>query len=340
MKVKVNASELYAIFFDFIKSGPVMFNFSIDTNVCKVQVIDDYTVDTGLHYEILELGTGSVDMTVKFSKEALVMANEGDVILNFSDEMLILSDGTFECQVLREYEARREFPTISPGMMKPAYADRLKYLVHCAISCTAMAKEIGITEPDPVFANGMFYCDYRQAFFIEHMNFPEVCITFKTLRSFVFKLDEDAMYCYLPEHDVITFVTNKYVFWIPTSNYNIDGATINAVTTKLRDCVEVTRICIKDIVNRMSVIPTAFPKTQVTFSIGQNEFSFIFSKASSYFSVGQVSKYLFSLKITTAQLGVVMKLFGDEDEIIVKRGGNCICLESKEKSMLIAGMIY
>ena len=340
MKIKVDAKELYALFEDFVKGAPVMFNFLIDQNACAVQVIDDYTVNTGLNYEIVELGSGRVDMTVRFTKEVLIMAKEGDVILHFADETLLISDGVFELQVLKEYEERREYPIISEDMLKPAYSNRLKYLVHSAISCVPMAKELGITEPDPVFANGKFYCDYRQAFFIEHMEFPEVCITFKTLRSFIFKLEEDAKYAYLKDNDVLVFVSGNYMFWIPVSNHNIDGATINAVTKKYMDCEDVTTICFKDLKDRLAIIPSAFPKMQVSFSVGENEYSFVFNRSLSHFAIGTVSKYLLSLKITTAQLGVIMKLFGDEDEVKIKRGGNCICLESKEKSMLIAGMIY
>lgn len=340
MKIKVDAKELYSLFSDFIKGTPVMFNFLIDQNACAIQVISDYTVNTGLNYEILELDSGHVDMTVKFTKEVFIMAKEGDVILQFADETLLLSDGVFELQVFKEYEERRDYPQITEDMLKPAYSSRLKYLVHSAISCMPMAKELGITEPDPVFANGKFYCDYRQAFFIECMVFPEVCITFKTLRDFVFKLEDDAKYVYLKDNDVLVFVSGTYMFWIPVSNHNIDGATINAVTKKYMDCVDVTTVCFKDLKDRLAVIPTAFPKMQISLTFGEHECSFVFNRSLSHFSVGTITKYLLSLKITTAQLGVIMKLFGDEDEVKVKRGGNCICLESGEKSMLIAGMLY
>lgn len=340
MKIRIDSKELYPVFEGFVKSSAVMFNFLIDETKCAIQVIDDYTVNTGVNFDILELGSGNVNMTVKLGKEVLTLTKDGSITLEFMNETLLLSDGVVELQVVREYEERREYPQISADMLKPAYANRLKYLVHSAVTCIPMAKELGITEPDPIFSNGKFYCDYRQSFFMEHMNFPEVCITFKTLRSFVFKLSDDAQYAYLQENNVLVFVSENYMFWIPVSNHNIDGATINAVNNKYRDCEEVTKVCFKDFKDRLLIIAQSFPKMQISFTVGEEGFNFSFTKSLSHFSLGELNKYLLSLKITTAQLTVIMKLFGDEDEVTIKRGGNCICLEVKEKSMLIAGMIY
>lgn len=340
MKITVNAKAFTKIFRDFVKNRKVMMNFKITGDILNIELMEEYTVCYPIKVKV-----DSVDQYTEIStfvdKTINVLTEDEDVVITIAESVINISQGAFYTTLVKEYEARREFVDTTSLELKNAYANRLKYLTHCAVSCMGMAKELGFSDPDPVFTCGKFYMDYQQAFLVEHMEYPECCVTLSILRDFVYKLDDNAVFAHLPDLSMLYFRTQFYEFWVPTVNYNIDGNTIAAVNKKMAELVPVTKIKLTDYAQRLQILTSAFPKKQFTIAIGEGEFNVSITSNTTYATVGNsISKYLLSKHITSAQLDTVLKLFKDDEEVEILRGGNCLCLQSGEKSMLIAGMIF
>lgn len=340
MKITVNAKAFTKIFRDFVKNRKVMMNFKITGDILNIELMEEYTV-----CYLIKVKVDSVDQYTEIStfvdKTINVLTEDEDVVITIAESVINISQGAFYTTLVKEYEARREFVDTTSLELKNAYANRLKYLTHCAVSCMGMAKELGFSDPDPVFTGGKFYMDYQQAFLVEHMEYPECCVTLSILRDFVYKLDDNAVFAHLPDLSMLYFRTQFYEFWVPTVNYNIDGNTIAAVNKKMAELVPVTKIKLTDYAQRLQILTSAFPKKQFTIAIGDGEFNVSITSNTTYATVGNsISKYLLSKHITSAQLDTVLKLFKDDEEVEILRGGNCLCLQSGEKSMLIAGMIF
>lgn len=336
----VNGRAITKVFKDFIKGSKVMVNFKVVNSVLFIQILGDYTAEYPCPVNVTQLD-GNNEISVWVDKSINILMSNEDVEIAISEAVINISQGTYNSTLVREYEERREFVDASKLELTNAYSGRLKYITHCLMSCMGMAKELGFTDPDPVFSGGKVYADYQQAFLIEYMAYPEMCLTLSMLRDFVFKLNEDAKYCYLPELNTVFFQSEDYVFWVPTVNYNIDSNTIKAVENKLRDLREVTTICIKEFAERLSILTSVFPKQMLNLTIGKNCFSINANANSTYITVGKLDgEYLLAKHITAAQLDTIVKLFKDADEVTVLRGGNVICLRNGEKSLLIAGLIY
>lgn len=341
MVIEMEAKYLTSLFEQFIGNNKVMFNFQTDGKVVNIQVLDDYTVCTNVECTCLDGDTNKVDISVWLMKFIGVLNHKEPIKFTITDAALFIEQSTFYCTLLREYEARRELPDTSNFELKPAMSGRLKYLVHCCQAGTGLAKEMAKSMPDPMFVNDKYYVDFMQTFFIDSIKYPTHCIPFSTLRSFVYKLGENAQYCDLPEYNTIYFKSGNYEFWVPTTDYNISGNIIAAIEKKLADCKPITKVKFIEYKDRLTVLTSAFPKTKLIFAIGNGGFNVGVDSNNAHMLVGyQLPKTILSLNVTSAQLDYIVKIFGESEEVEVLRGANCLCLKSGTKTLLISAVLY
>lgn len=341
MKIRVDGKYLYDVFSNFVRNNKVMFNFKTNGNYLNVQMLGDYTVSVNFPCESLDGDTSTTDCSFWVTKAINVLDKSLSVDIIITDAVMYLTQEDLSFTFIKEHEDRREFFDVSNVQLMPAYANRLKYLTHAITSCTGLAKELSISDPDPIFINGKFYADYRQTYFIDSMQYPKLCFSYNVLKDFAFRLTEKAEFYYFEESNICYFRSGMYDIWVPTMNFNIDGVTINAIDKKLNECTHVTDLCFKDYADRLLILSSAFPKQRLNLSIGENKFLFSITTNEAQCMVGQhIDKSILALNITSGQIATIAKLFKEDDTVECLRGGNCICLKSKEKNMLIAGMIY
>ena len=341
MVIQFEPRVLINMFDDFVGNTKVMFNFKTDGKTMSIQMLDDYTAVRDIEVQSIDHDTKEVDISVWVTKFIHVMNRDEYVRFTINDAALFIEQNTFNCTLLREYESRREFQEIDESLLAHSFPGRLKYLTHNGIACTPLAKELSIADPDPMFTNDKFYMSYMQTAYVDSMKYPELCIPFSTLRSFVFKLDEEAKYLYIPDKNIVYYRTKDYEFWVPTTNYNINNNIVLSLDKKIAECREVTTVLFKPYVEKMNVVASAFPKQKLTFAVGTETFAVSADTNNAHIQVGyEMKDMLLSLSITSAQLSVMMKLFGDDEKVSIKKGVGCLCLNQGSKNMLIAGMIY
>lgn len=335
----VSGGLLIPIFEDFIKSSKVMFNFKLNDKL-DIQILEDYTANCSVKYKSL-LGDTKGDISFWGNSTLLIFDKDKDIEIDITDADITFKQDYSLCTYTREYEERREYPEINKDTLRPAFTKRLKYLIGSTVSCLPLSKELSIASPDPIFANNKYYVDFVQTVFVEHMEYPELCIGLSILRSFISKLNDNAKYSYLKENNTIYFEGGEYKFYIPTSNYNIAGNFISSIDKIMAELSDVTEINFDNDLNKLEILASAFPKRKMNFIIGQNCFNITISFTNSHVSIGTpINDYLVSLEITSAQLSTILKLFKGDGNIQIKKGANCICLTKDEKNLLIAGMLY
>lgn len=341
MVIEIEAKNLTRLFDDFVGNNKVMFNFKTNGSEVDVQILDDYTVCTKFECKSVDGDTNVADISVWMTKFIKVLNSAEPIRFTINDAALFIEQSTFYCTLLREYEARREFPSTDSFELKPAFPGRLKYLVHSAQSCSGLAKELALSEPDPMFVSGKYYVDFRQTIFIDNIDYPAHCIPFSTLKGFAYKLKDNAQYCDIPDNNSMYFKSANYEFWVPTTDYNINGSLVSAIEKKLKECFEITRLRFGEYKERLSILASAFAKTKMVMTIGQKSFNVGVDTNVAHMLVGyQLREAIVSLNVTSAQLDVIVKLFGDDEEVEILRGANCICLKSGTKHLLISAMIY
>lgn len=339
MVIKVNPKQLRSVFTDFVKNK-TLFNFKTDGKTLDIQVLENYTVTTSMPVESVDGDFKETDISFWVTKCIHVLNDEDDIKITINEAALVIEQGAFNCVMLREYEARRELPTLANVELKPAYAKRLKYITHAGVSCMCMARELSIADPDPVFVNEKCYFHYNQAALIAGIRYPQMSIPFSTLRSFSYHIGEDAVYAYLAENETFYIESQIYKFWIPVINYNINNNVVKTLDNRLEQSTEITKLTIKDYRDKFAIIADAFPKQKLQVAIGDGTISISASANNYNVMVGsKINNPLALFMITSAELSAISKLF-DEDEISVRKGVGCVCLMSSDKVLLIAATVY
>lgn len=340
MKVRVNGKKLASLFSNFVGNNKVMFNFTCNGRNIEVQVLEDFTACTTISVESIDNDYNELSTSFWITKAITIIDTDLPVDITFLGTGIYFEQGQFNSMHMGEYEEKRVFPSTENVTLKPAYSKRLMYITHAITSCGCMAKELAIPDPDPVFSMGKVYVDFRKSFFVESMDYPEMCIPTHVLKGFAYKLDDKATYAYFEKHNTVYFKSKDIEFWVPTSNYNISNATISAIEKKMQGCTPVTTISFKDYVDKLAMIASVYPKTLMTLCIQQGSFSITVNTNTARCVVGNSEKEsILYISITSAQLQAITKLYPDDD-VEILRGGNCIWMRSGEKNMLIAGMLY
>lgn len=340
MVVTVKGKYLHRLFADFIKSGKVMMNFKCCGNALHVQVLEEYTACVSI--ELLS-NDSSDSRSISFYASGVlhVISKEEDVIIDITENVISFKQGTFNCTMVSEFEGRKELPDISSLEFIECNANRLKYLTSSAKSLVPITREMQVFQIDPVFSNNQFYVIYDCIAFVESMKFPECCISQETMSAVCYKLDEKSIYTYIPDKQLIVIKSSFYTFYVTTLNYNIMASDINGVSKLIRESKPHSSINLKRYLEQLKVVVKEFPKREMTLSFSKDKYRVNISSPNAYFSVGDDFEVGdFSMTITSAELGIILSIFKEEDSVEVRRGVNSICLQYKEKRLLITGLLY
>lgn len=340
MVVRVNPKVLRKVFEETIKGKKVMMNFWCNGNELIIEVLKDYTIIKTINCESIDMDYKVVDCSFYATKALQCISDEESVTLTFMDAAVLLSQSFCNCTLIREYEARREY-SIDGLELKEAYSRRLKYLCMTASSMSKIAKEIKVPDADPVIYDSVFYVKYWNTVFMDGMNYPESCLSMSSLKDFVFLLDDNTKYGFIKEKGMYYFKTDSYDIWVPTISYNIKGSEIAAINKEYVKCRPLTEVCITSNIDKFNTLASAFSNQQIYFTIGKGLTQASVQSNSASFVVGdKIDNYLVSMCITPGQLEFICKLFGQDNKVIIKKGGNCLCLEQKEKILMVSGVAY
>lgn len=339
MVITLKPNKFVATLQDFIKNSRVMFNFEVRNEMLTIQILNDYTVVSRIPCNVIDNSGDADNVSIWLTKSILVLDKQADIKITFTETAVLIEQDTFSGIFAREFEDRRTLPDIEDIELTQMFSNRLKFLAHTAVACGTLAKELSIADPDPIFSNNLFYINYSQTWFVTSMKFPRISFPMSTFRDFTFKLDEEAKYHYFEETSTLYIQTIDYDFYIQSGNQSIDDTTITAVNKIMAGLQPVTNIRIMEYVGKLQTIAQAFPKQKFPLTIGDGKFSINANSNNQRITVGHVNNYALSIMITSAQLDVICKLFKEDESIEILRGVNCICLVSKEKNLLLAGMI-
>ena len=173
VNLTVSDKGLKKMFTDFVSSTKVMFNFKVHDNSIDVQMLGDYTVCKTVTCDLVTGADDDISFWVNSSIH--VFTDKEPIKVSINDAMITFTQGDTSSSYLREYEARRDFPSADNFEMKPAFAKRLQYLVHSAVSCMSIAKEVNMMYPDPIFSDGKFIMDFTRSAFVESIAYLKSC---------------------------------------------------------------------------------------------------------------------------------------------------------------------
>ncbi len=341
MRILLKGSLIVPILQNYLHGVKTMFNLKTEGDKLLIQVLEDYTMETSIPYEVLENDGVPIDHTVSITKIVQALNKGNDVEVSFDNSIVFFKQKSLEFSCVKEYESRRDFGNIT-GEWSPYPSARIAYLRKCLSSMFQAITELKLFFPDPVFYNKHFYCISDKTAFVESANaMCDVCIPYEILKKVSYVIRGKSEYFVNNEKSVLVVQSGSSKFYIPTMPYNMNINSINGINKILSSLKYKAIIDINKYVDQLEIISKVFEKKTLTFSIGNDCFYVLASGSDMRVIVGdEVNVTLMSMSITAGQLNTIVSLFGELSEVEVLGGSNCICLKVNEKSLLISGMIY
>lgn len=340
MKISVDTKYLKDLFDTFVSKSKVIFNFKFDhvANVIDVQLLDSYTVNTSIPYECLDNTDGIDDISFFVDKTIAMLDVKEKTTITIENDFVVFTQSNYRSVHTREYEARKELNFSADKEYAKLNVIRLKSIISAGVACNAIVKELAITQPDFIVANNKAYLDYRQSVIIDKIELPDMVIPFDVLRSVVYKLENEAEYCYDSTVGILIIRSSRYEIWLQVTQRSIDPF-IKVIDAILSSCNQVANISFKDHKSKLDIFTDAFPKQKVWFSFEGDKFCIEADKNTSRCVIGIYASEANGIEVTSGHIAAMHKIFSDGDvSICISNKG--ICLQKGERCQIIAGTVY
>ena len=343
MRLSVDSKELTKIFNNFIKTGKVMFNFKTDGNSLSIQLLSDFIMTREIDCTYLDGAKREYELSAYVNSFCHVINEEEPVVLEFSDTMIRLTQGTFVYTLLKEHEARKDLIEVDETQYKSILANRLKYLLSLTSKLEPIAKELKIMPVDPIIMDGVYAVHYSNIALIEKIDIEDMCIPYSVLKRVVPVLSAKSEYIRIPEKELVVVRSGKSLFYLSTANYNLKGGSIAALKNKIEDTKKVGEFSISGISNKLSLCTSIMNKQHFYISVKgkQLEFAIQSNDSSAAIKIGApLDRPDFTMGLSAAKVNVINNLFKEKDVFDICKAPNCLALVSENLTLLISGILY
>lgn len=343
MLVGLNPKQFVDFFNDFVKTGKVMFNFKWTLEGLDVQVISDFSMTTLLDCELIDGPPMSKEPSYYINSSIHLFNDTDKIFMEFREEdMATITQGDVSYTLIEEYEGRRNLPEFDEGAKEKLAVGRLQYLISAARDMIPISKELKKLPSDVVIANGHFYNMYSNIAFVDEISLPDLCVPYGVLYNIVFKLKKkDAMFCV--DGDQLILRSDKYTFYISLTNYNLAGNETNMIDELILTSKKVSVISFKSVKERVQLILGILKNQEFTFSVSRDNFYMTVSSADSAANVkigDIINQPIATVSFTEAQVSVIMKLFGDDEEVEIYLCRQAIRFKVGTKNLFISVLAY
>lgn len=319
-------------------------NFTVKDGLLFLQCSSVITQDKFLSITVLEQDNfTSVTVTIDSSIELL--SDKEDVILTFTDSLLMINqnkyDCTFEAVPIERFEILK-LGYNSKGIMQIAdfvsLNNHSKYL-------DGVARLFSVNVSPVHIKDNIGYVIYEDIALMQPIHFPDSSITEEALRKIcpsIVRADTRAL------EYVMNTETGNVLVNIETGDEilfvikRVDSSVSRMFEKMQRNMKYECTINLSQYKRERAIILRTYKKVNITLAFTNDSMGMYVDNAKSKVRVGIDSEVLFSIRTTSAHLLAINKLFGDESEIEVLRGENSICLykRSTETKLFLCGMIY
>lgn len=343
MRIIVETQELTKLFNDFIKSGKLMFNFKTDGDKLSVQLLSDFVMTREIGCRYLDGPKKEFEMSAYVNSFCHVLNDEEQLILEFTDGLIRLTQGTFVYTLLKEHEARKELIEVDETQFKPLKAQRLKYLVSLASKLEPISRELKIMPVDPVIMESTFAVHYSNVALMETIDIDDMCIPYNVLKQVAPLLSAKSEYICMPEKELVIIKSGTSLFYLSTANYNLKAGSIPALKAKLSDMHKVGSFCITSLSAKLATCTSVMNKQSFSLSIkGKDlEFGIQSNDRSAAIKIGTpIDRPDFTIALTAAKANVINNLFKEKESFDIYRAPNCIAFADDKFILLISGIVY
>lgn len=314
-------------------------NFRLRGDTLLLQVNKGIVIEKGV--KAAGEGQQEIDITVALDGAINLLNDDIPVVdLTFDQGMLRITQEFFQYDALRLLEQAVDFPEVFTWQ-KLGMED-FRSIASASVYLEEIGRTLGETSAAVSIHKGMVYIIYSNTAFICRTALPNMCMTAESVKGLRKALTGGT--------PVYNFVEERGLFIVKQGDAKI-------LVTALRENVEavynVLRVCDRNrqmflgeydltrYAEAIHFISSAYKKVLLDLSVCRGDIGIFVESPSAHFVVGGVKDIQCNIRLNTAQLACIGKLFGQCRQVGIWKGDNCLCLENKQwgKTLVLAGMI-
>lgn len=328
----------------------LLYNKSVNVNILitggdkKVMVlqtdngfIDDYIIE-----DIKSDGiTDPEGISLEIDRTLLLLDGALDVTLDISSTYVEIQQLGFKCIYQTTSVPRVELSSNANLTYRPFSVSTLANYSRQSKSLDLVAKSLAQLDIPTHFSNGESYLQYSTAIFKTSVEMPNCRLAGETITRLVRALSR-AKSCAIAED-----VENGLIFFKLDNGEKLivpvmqaDTENVYTVNQLLENVKWVTDLSVKQYAEAISLITQVNTATLVDVGVCPNGLRVSVSSAKTQYNVGSMEPAIFTIRISTMQLLAIAKIFGEDPKVSVGCGGNTICLQSVNKTLLLSGLVY
>lgn len=286
----------------------------------------------------------SVSATVDQALMLLSHRKADTVEINVLGERVEITQGTFKYSTERSYVEKLSDGAFEySGTTSVFGAEGFKSYVGSTKALDEIARVLAQPASNIVVKDKTAYIDYYTAIYKCGVDLPDMTLASTAARSVAGRLYTDAnpRYYIDSQNDLMHIViSDNEEIAVPVNVPNMrvveNMACLDTMTK------QIATVNIAKYKESIDLICRIYKKTQVKLNICKDDISFYVNNTDARFVVGCEELPICTIELSTAQLSAISKLFGEDTEVVVKKGDNKLCLEKSilRKSLMLAGLIY
>ena len=341
MQVTVDGKAFKKAVLNSMYRNPATINFYKDGNRLLLQTSGE--IMSNILVPIDSSDNDEFDISAIVGNTVKLLNTKEEVRLELRGEILQIIQSHFSYGTTQSFECRVPTKAFDIVYDVPYQVNMIREFVTATKALDELARVLAVDKVPITIFNKKAYMKYSNAGLVMDLDLPNMSITAESLRKVVSALDRSK------ERNCHFDAESKVIYFKIADNESVaitvadeDRNTVEVLDTLIAETEFVANINISDYLESMYTICSSYKRIELEFSVCEDGIRMFINQTPTQVVVGSSDNALCTIKISTAQLLAISKLFGEYGLVEVRRSENKLCLRQKNlnKTFIMSGMIY
>ena len=342
MFARVKGAEFDSVI-KMINGSKTSVNFKYMNGVFLLQSMKTLIHNTYMNIEECDTKDGITEITVELLPLMKVFQGYKDITEIWINEgSMIIRQGNRECRLEKDYSERVDDVLIDNN--ESNYTNTTNWMDTFIDMRTmfTISKSLHANPTRLVVLNKQAYITYSNTLLICDVDMPDMCIKHQYGMELLHAMTRanNCTYSFNEDKSVLRLILNskEYIYVLCDTIPILQTIQLKKLS---EDLEHVTSFDFTKHITDVESAAKSLNTSIVELSICDGDYRFYITRSGFNFSIGSDDIALMNIKITSAQLQVILKLLKSCSNVeVLKGGGNLICLKFNNKMLLLSGMRY
>lgn len=340
MFVRVSGNEFATVIERIAPSNETVY-FKVMNNMLYLQAHGVLIYDARIPILDCDAEGASLSYSAVLDKALSLLNKKEDITITVNGEILFIEQESFSYTADKSYEDRVDTRSFELNYDIGYSKEQLRGLVASCRALDTVVRTLGVAFGPVSIKDGYAYPTSSSTAMVVPSDLPNMKISKEILSKInsavsagkfnLCTIDGSTIYFKINENEVVS-----------TSIGEPSDEAVESITTLVQECKGVTSIALSRYNEEIQKIVSIYPKTLTNFGITENGISIYVDNINTKITYGDTGRIILGIKISTAQLSVIQRMFGECTGVEVLKGVNVLCLQQKnlDKKLMIAGLVY